>query len=105
MCLPEIIYQDHVTIFGAARERELFPVARPVKGEDEVSLVVGQLRELAAVNGLKPDVGDAAPRADVGEGAAIRKPSHRRGVGSRRLRESEELYMLFARYYLDEKAG
>src|SRR2546429_3112191 len=94
MWLPEIVYQDHITIFGAARERELFPVVRPIEGENDVGLEVGQLPGLSAVNGLKPDIGDAAAGVDVGDRAAIRQPSHTRGVGSGRLLQIKELHRL-----------
>src|SRR2546426_12804093 len=94
ICLPQIIYQDYVSVFGAARERELFPIARPVEREDEVGLKIRQLRRRSAVNGLKPDVGDAAARADVGEGAPIRQPSDRRDGGTGELRLIKELHRL-----------
>src|SRR2546429_9895733 len=94
MCLPEIIYQDHIATFGAACASKLFTVTGPVEGKDDVTLEVGQLRGLSAVNGLKPDIGDAAAGADVGDRAAIRQPSHTRGVGSGRLLQIKELHRL-----------
>ena len=65
--LSEIAYQVHVARPGGADDDERAPAGREVEGESVAGLQAGQLPGLSPVEGLRPDVGDAAGAVRVGD--------------------------------------
>src|SRR4029077_8905879 len=89
--LAEVSDQDDIARLRAARERQLFAVAREVEPEDTVGFEVGQLFHCSAVERLGDDVGDAAARVNVGESATVGRPAERNAEGRRKIKRLERL--------------
>src|SRR4029077_1817754 len=89
--LAEVSDQDDIARLRAARERQLFAVAREVEPEDAVGFEVGQLFHCSAVERLSDDVRDAAARVNVGDGATVGRPVERKTEGGREIKRLEQL--------------
>src|SRR6185295_18219726 len=87
-----ITNQDGVSDDLAARDGELTPVARPIVGRDDVLFEVCQLRGLASVNGLAPNVAHVVRDDCVEQRAPVAGPVQNgaRAAEARRNLESLE---------------